>query len=526
MSSLHAETREASTAPRAAVDIGAAADVGPVEEAAFEKQDLVNDDEALKYLNNHVIQVTPEEEKAVLRKIDWRVIPLLMAINCIQLIDKVTISTAATYGMITEANLVGQEYSLLVTMFYLGYIVAEYPSLYLMQRFPTGKYMTVNFVLWGVVLTCAGAATDFAGLATCRVLLGVFEAPLNAGMILVTASWWTKEEQPRRLGLWYSAIGFVNLFVVLIFYGVAHIQVGNMFPYQWVFIISGLVTVLFGISLWWLLPSSPMTCRFLNDREKTIAIQRVLHNQTGIKNAHQKRYQVVEALTDPKVWILVLCVFFHNMTNALQTSFTGLIIKGFGFTTYKTLLMTMPQSAIAAVCCLVVTWFLGSTYGQNTRILLCIVCYLPGVVGTALLYSIPVTSSTLSVHLFAIYFINTITTCASIIYSLMASNVGGYTKKSIANTMVFIGYSVANIVSPQTFLSREAPRYPTGVAVTLASFCAVILLLVVLYFLYVAENKRRDQEAAGTSPITDDERMRTAFHDFTDKENRMMRYAL
>ena len=34
-------------------------------------------------------------------------------------------------------------------MFYIGYLVAEYPSNYLMQKFPTGKYITVNFILWG-----------------------------------------------------------------------------------------------------------------------------------------------------------------------------------------------------------------------------------------------------------------------------------------------------------------------------------------------------------------------------------------
>lgn len=72
--------------------------------------------------------------------------------------------------MITEAHLKGQEFSLLITLFYIGYLVrifsqcpplsleidtslqsqvAQYPTNYLMQRFPTGKYLTVNFVLWG-----------------------------------------------------------------------------------------------------------------------------------------------------------------------------------------------------------------------------------------------------------------------------------------------------------------------------------------------------------------------------------------
>lgn len=428
--------------------------------------------------------------------------------------------------MIQEANLVGQEYSLLITLFYVGYIVAEYPSVYLMQRFPTGKYITINFVAWGVVLSCTGAATNFAGLAVCRILLGVFEAPLNAGLVMITAAWWKKEEQPRRLGLWYCSAGFVNLFVVLIFYGVAHIRVGNMYPYQWVFIICGLCTTLLGISLWWLLPDSPMEATFLTEREKSVAVQRVKANQTGIKNAHQKKYQIVEALRDVKVWLLALAVFFQNMTNGLQNSFTGLIIKGFGYSTYQTILLQLPISAVVGVVCLAVTWFLGSKLGQNKRILMCIICYLPGVVSTALLYAIPVSNSTHAVHLFAIYFMNTITTCASILYSLLASNVGGYTKKSIANTLVFIAYSLGNIVSPQAFLSREAPRYTTGVAVTLASFCACIIILCVLYVIYSRENAKRDREAAHQPALSEEERTHMAFADMTDKENPMMRYSL
>ena len=61
-----------------------------------------------------------------------------------------TLSSAANYGMIQQANLKGQEFSLLVALFYIGYLVAEYPSNYLMQKFPTGKYLTVNFILWGM----------------------------------------------------------------------------------------------------------------------------------------------------------------------------------------------------------------------------------------------------------------------------------------------------------------------------------------------------------------------------------------
>lgn len=303
------------------------------------------------------------------------------------------------------------------------------------------------------------------------------------------------------------------------------VQNTSIFPYQWMFIIFGVVTVLIGISLWWILPDSPTTARFLNDRERMVAIRRIQSNQTGIKNREHKRYQVWEALKDPKVWMLTLGVFFQNMTNTLQNSFNGLIIKGLGFNTYQAVLLTMPTSVVLFFSCLGVTWFLSSSWGQGNRCFAIMICYLPGVVSTAILYSVRVQKSTIGVLLFAVYFLNVISTCASIMYSLLASNIAGYTKKSVVNSMFFISYSLGNTISPQAFLQREAPRYTTGVAVTLASFCANIVLFGVLYITYRTTNSKRDKAAADTPPLSEDEKLRLAFSDATDNENKNMRYA-
>lgn len=56
-------------------------------EEMAEKRD-VHADDALKFLYDHRDSVSPEEEKAVLRKIDWRLIPVMMLVNSIQLVDK------------------------------------------------------------------------------------------------------------------------------------------------------------------------------------------------------------------------------------------------------------------------------------------------------------------------------------------------------------------------------------------------------------------------------------------------------
>lgn len=299
-----------------------------------------------------------------------------------------------------------------------------------------------------------------------------------------------------------------------------------MFAYQWMFLIIGLITLLFGISFWWLLPDSPMTCRFLDERQRIIAVERLRQNKTGIKNREHKRYQVVEALKDIKVWLLVLGVFFQNMTNGLQGSFLGLIIEGFGYSTYDSVLLMMPGMAVMGVTCLVVTWFLGTKWGQNKRIFMTILCYLPGVISTVILYRTPAEQHNKGLLLFAIFLLNTISTCASILYSLVASNVAGYTKKLVTNTLFFISYSLGNIISPQAFLQSQAPRYFDGIVVTLASFCANIIICCALYFIYRWENAQRDGEQADRSPADSDEELRNAFSDLTDGENRSMRYAL
>ncbi|KAF8849087.1 MFS general substrate transporter [Acephala macrosclerotiorum] len=481
-------------------------------------------DEALKVLHTHYEPYSPEEERRVLRKIDFRMCSLMLVINGLQFIDKNSLTSAATYGIIGEAKLVGAQFSLLVSLFYIGYLIAQYPTNLLMQKFPTGRYLAVNFFLWGATLAATGSATNFRQLAVGRFFLGVFESCLNPGFVIITSSWWKREEQAARVSLWYCANGVIGAPSGAIFFGIAHINVAHMFPYQWMFIILGLVTVCFGSTLWWILPDSPHTAKFLTERERVIAVERLKSNKTGVKNVHHKQYQVIEALKDFKVWMLVAAIFFHNMTNSLQTNFSGLVIRGLGYSVDESILLGIPPGIVQAVSMLLAGLFLASEWGQGKRILVIIICYLPGIASCLILYLSPIKASTRKAHLFAITIIPAVATSSGVLYSLLASNIAGYTKKSVTGALFFSAYAVANIVSPQTFLSSEAPRYGTGVAVTLTAFCANIVLFVALYFVYRAENKRREVDPAGVEGGDAMEELIDAFSDKTDWENKKIRY--
>ncbi|KAF3389439.1 hypothetical protein F1880_003412 [Penicillium rolfsii] len=487
---------------------------------------LQDGDEALHILQTEFVEYTPEEERRLRWKIDLRLVSVMLIVNGIQFVDKLTISYAATYGMITEAHLKGQEFSLLITLFYIGYLVAQYPTNYLMQRFPTGKYLTVNFVLWGITLATTGSCKSFATLAPARFFLGVFESCLNPGFVLISSSWWKREEQAARIGLWYSANGLASVPAGVLFWAIAHIDVDNIFPYQWMFIIFGALTVLIGVSLWWLLPDTPLTCRWLSDRERVIAVQRLKDNRTGVKNTHHKKDQVMETLSDYRVWMLLFAIFCHNMTNSLQTNFTGIIIKGFGYNTYQAVLLQIPVGAIMAVTMILVGFFLSSKWGKDKQIFTIIACYVPGIISCGILYGVPVNSSTRSSHLAAIFLIPIVAAAGGMMYSILAANIAGYTKKTVTGTLFFSAFCVANIISPQTFLSKEAPKYTTGVFVTLAAFIINIILFSVLYVVYSRENAARRREMEEQGEIDEVSDLANAFSDLTDRQNRRLIYKI
>ncbi|KAI6909783.1 hypothetical protein KC334_g3826, partial [Hortaea werneckii] len=61
-------------------------------------------------------------EKKLVRKLDWRIIPLLGVCYFFYYVDKTTLSYAAIYGVKEDLNLEGDDYSWLSSIFYFGWL--------------------------------------------------------------------------------------------------------------------------------------------------------------------------------------------------------------------------------------------------------------------------------------------------------------------------------------------------------------------------------------------------------------------
>jgi hypothetical protein len=99
--------------------------------AAVTVIDLIDADEALAFLTSHpcaaeiaiegtAILEDPAQLKKLVRKIDLTIAPLLAAVYFLQFLDKTTLSYTAVMGIRTDTHLVGQDYSDLSMLFYIG----------------------------------------------------------------------------------------------------------------------------------------------------------------------------------------------------------------------------------------------------------------------------------------------------------------------------------------------------------------------------------------------------------------------
>ena len=250
-------------------------------------KDIKNADAALDFLRHEgvVREMTAADEKKLIRKIDWMIVPLMWLCYNLQYLDKTLINYAAVMGLLDDANLTGNEFSTLALIFYVTYLALEFPHGYGMQQLPTAKYLGTMVALWGLIVATTSACKNYGALVTTRVLLGCFESAVAPSLILITSMWYKHNEQPPRVGFWYIGTGTGTIFGSLISFGFQHYHGSTFFSWQIMFLVVGLITVVVGITVVLLMPDNPMKSR-LSHEERVWAIERLRGNQTGIENKH------------------------------------------------------------------------------------------------------------------------------------------------------------------------------------------------------------------------------------------------
>lgn len=235
-------------------------------------------------------------------------------------------------GIRDDAHISLAQFSWLSSIFYLGYLLFQGPSMILIQKLPLSKYVGSVIVVWGLVLLLTFLGKNFSQLAALRFLLGFFEAGIYPCCIMLISALYRRKEQASRIGLVYICNGVAMAIGGLISYGIGHMHgVGGLSAWQWIMIILGAVTILFGLVSFFLMVDDPKAkvLRLTPEEEKIVEARQ--RDNAVVRNREIKVKHIWESLKEPRFYIFCLASMLINFQNSALSNYSAFIAQGFGF---------------------------------------------------------------------------------------------------------------------------------------------------------------------------------------------------
>ncbi|KAG6908963.1 hypothetical protein DXG01_002569 [Tephrocybe rancida] len=485
-----------------------------VDEKVFETSiDMEEGDEALKLIGaERTAQFSEEYNRKLRRKLDLLIPPLCAAVYFTQFLDKNTLNYASIMGL----PITGQHYNLVSLAFYVGFLVWEFPTVYISQKLRAAKYLGVNIVLWGIVLMLHAVGTSFGAFFALRVLLGMLESCVAPILILIITMFYKKDEQAQRISWFYLMNGLTQIFGGFVAYGISFDNGKRLPAYKILYILLGGLAIVVGICVLIWLPDSPVHANFLTKEERIAALERVRDDQGGVQNKTLKKSQFIEAVTDVRTWLIVLSTLLTSVPNGGLSNFSNIIIKSFGYTSANSYLVDADGCD---------TYRNDLVLWMNERMVPIVFALVPTIVGAAILIGLN-GSGKKGPLLFATYLIGSFGSALSTIYAWNASNTAGHTKKSTINSMTLVSFALGNIIGAEIFQPKDAPDYIPGKIAIMVLLIVQLGVCGLLRWINLRLNTKKMEhinELIASRGWTDEdirrERERHAFADLTDKEN-------
>ncbi|EXJ63060.1 hypothetical protein A1O7_03505 [Cladophialophora yegresii CBS 114405] len=410
---------------------------------------------------------TPEEEKALVKKLDWRVFPMLCVVFGLSLLDRTNISAAYIAGMAVDLELtVGARYSIALLVFFIGYAIFELPSNLVIRRLGAQMWLGFLITAWGACVLGMGFVHSWEALTVCRALLGIFESGLFPGGVFIIGSWYRQYETARRVSLFYMASLLASGFGPIFAYALSLIRVGDgMYRsgWRWIFIIEGIATVVAGLVSPIFLVEFPERVKWLNPRQKYIAQARLQTDQAARAYVHPTLRESMRMLLDWKLIIYSIQYFIVASSVYSIAYFQPIILReGMGFSYALAQILGSPPYVFAIIASLAMAW-VSDHYRVRWPVL--VFQSVIGIVGLlVILYPKPP-----GVRYFGLFL--AVFGCQANVPGTLAygqSQTADVRKKGVvAAVMISVG-AAGGITGSTIFRSQDAPQYLPGMWSTIA----------------------------------------------------------
>jgi ACS family tartrate transporter-like MFS transporter len=239
-----------------------------------------------------------EEQRQILHKNAWRLLPLLTVAYVINYLDRTNVSFAAL-TMNKDLGLTATQYGRGAGIFFLAYCLFEIPSNLALYRFGARLWIARIMISWGLLSVAMAFIGGVWSFYIMRFLLGVAEAGFFPGIAFYLSAWFPAEYRARILAGFLVAIPFSTVIGAPLSGLLLELDgLWGLAGWKWLFIMEGLPAVVFGFVVATVLADHPEGASWLSPGEK-----RTLVAMLAAERRERERSDIWAAIKDARVLI-------------------------------------------------------------------------------------------------------------------------------------------------------------------------------------------------------------------------------
>ncbi len=267
-------------------------------------------------------------ERETMRRVAWRLVPLLMLGYFCAYLDRVNVGFAALI-MNKALGFSPAVFGFGAGLFFVGYFLFELPSNLILARVGARRWMARILLTWGLISALNAFVWNIPTFYGVRFALGLAEAGFYPGVVLYLTWWFPSAYRSRMMALFQSA-STISLIIGPALSGQLLRLDGwlGLGGWQWLFLLEATPPLVMAVVYYFLLTDRPGDAAWLRPDQRDWLNARIASEMA--QREEIRRFELGDALRNARVWWLTAVYFGQNVANYGLLIFLPQIVRAFG----------------------------------------------------------------------------------------------------------------------------------------------------------------------------------------------------
>ncbi|KAI1857493.1 hypothetical protein JX265_011228 [Neoarthrinium moseri] len=441
------------------------------------------------------------EEEELVRKLDWKVCLWACVMFFGLQVDRNNLSQAVSDNMLDDLGLNTDDYNYGNSVFLVSFLLAELPSQLISKALGPDRWIPMQMVLWSFVAISQCALTGRTSFLITRSLLGLLEGGFIPDLVLWLSYFYTSRELPIRLSYFWTTLSVTGILTSLLAFALLHLRgVMGWEGWRWLFLVEGCITLTVGVMSFFRMPASAVQTRtwfrpagWFTEREEAIVVNRVLRDDPSKGDMHNRQAltprRLWEALTDFDLWPLYIVGLVAYVPQSPPKTYVTLILRGLGFGTFETNLLTIPAEIMHIFNLIILTrlseWLNERALVAILQPLWTLPCILALRFWEGTFENAWGTYTTLMVLLSYPY-------CHAILVGWCSKNSNTVGTRTVSAALYNMSVQTGSVFASYIYREDDKPHYRRGNSTLLLVNLASVLVFLLTKLYYVYRNRQRE----------------------------------